>query len=144
MKKYLAFLLCILTPLPVLALHEIQNKINGIQLQIQELKAKMYKEKKIEQDMEKLISCESGGNENAINHEDTKINGAPSKGILQFSPLTFLQKGKEYGFFPPDLLIQEANLLIWNPELQKEIARKMLANGHYFHWKNCAKILAIR
>jgi hypothetical protein len=91
-----------------------------------------------EEAIDRLISCESGGKIDAVNHADAKINGYSSRGILQFSPTTFLNKGKQFGFFPASFTLTDSSPLIWNPHLQKSIAKEMLKekNG-WRHWTNC-------
>lgn len=80
--------------------------------------------------IELLVECESGGNQKAINYEDAKINGAPSLGILQFSPKTFSKYAAKYSFRGS----------IRSAEDQRSLARLMLEEDphNYVHWKNCA------
>mgnify|MGYP001614888219 CR=1 FL=1 len=119
-------------------LEELQNVLNDLQEQLEIVKDNARKESKAESLLNYLIRCESRGNPKAINHADTKINGFPSKGILQFSPVTFLKMGKLHGFFPENFTLKDAQIIIWNPELQKAIAKKMLEEkGGAYHWKNC-------
>ena len=84
--------------------------------------------------MSQLIDCESQGNPKAVNWNDAKITGYPSRGILQFQEPTFLNEGKLYGLLPADFTLKESNMLINNPELQKEIARNMLRDGKLKQW----------
>ena len=91
--------------------------------------------------IENLIECESQGNPTAVNWEDAKITGYQSKGILQFQPKTFLNEGKKYGLFPEDFTLRESNLMIENPELQKEIARHMIEDNKQSAW-SCSKQIA--
>ena len=118
-------------------LSEIKNKVDILVQQ-------QYKETIQDKTLNALIQCESGGNEKAINYEDIKVNGAPSKGILQFSPYTFLKEGKRYGYFPASFTLAESNMMIWNAELQREIAWEMLQEPYgYLHWKICSARMKI-
>ena len=73
--------------------------LNLIQVQLDELKIKAKEEIKKEQRIEiqnAIMDCESKGNPNAVNWNDAKITGYPSKGLYQFQPKTFLNAGLKY------------------------------------------------
>lgn len=78
--------------------------------------------------LDKLAECESGGNPKALNPHDY---GSRSVGLYQFKDGTFAAYSKAYKLnnVPAD---------IWNPEKQKELARLMLLDGGWKHWKNCS------
>ena len=63
--------------------------------------------------------------------------GSYSFGYLQFKLGTFLGFGKKYQILPEEITQREALLLIYNENIQTEIAREMLADGLWYHWKNC-------
>ena len=136
-----AFLLFPISTFAQTTLQEIADQIDDIKQKLVELKKQAVKE----EFLEKLIWCESQGNSQAINYNDIWINGYPSKGILQFSPRTFLKKGIEYGLLPHELTWKETNILIWNENLQKEIARNMLEEPEgWRHWTNCSRKIGTR
>lgn len=72
--------------------------------------------------IERLILCESRGNEKAIG------DNGKAFGILQFHQGTFDKFGSLYNLCHDN---------IWNPNQQREIAKKMLENGGWKHWTNC-------
>jgi hypothetical protein len=76
----------------------------------------------------KLIDCESGGNEK-IKVLDT--DGYYSYGLGQFHMATWLKYGKELG-------TTRAN--IFDGELQREVIRQMLDDGGASHWYVCSKV----
>lgn len=116
-------------------LDEIDKKLKNLQIQLEELKLKARQEDFLNW----LINCESRGNIKAINTNDRKITGYPSFGILQFQPKTLLTYGKKYELLPEEFSLKETMLIIWNPNLQKEIATKMIEDEEFKHWKTCYK-----
>lgn len=82
--------------------------------------------------LERLSMCESSGS-TTIRIIDT--NNQYSTGKLQFQNKTFLEQGKLYNLIPRETL--KAEPLIYDGELQKKIARKMLENHGEGHWLNC-------
>lgn len=89
--------------------------------------------------IDSLKSCESQ------NREDITIldtNKKYSYGGLQFQLGTFMGYGKLYGILPEEFTDKEGLLLIHNPFVQRAIARKMLDDGLWKHWLNCAKTLS--
>ena len=82
----------------------------------------------------KLAECESG------NRWDIRIldtNGKYSYSGLQFQSRTFWSYGKKYGVFAEDTTEAQALKFIYSPASQIQIAEKMLADGLWFHWRNC-------
>lgn len=84
----------------------------------------------------KLEKCESSGS-TTVRILDT--NGKYSTGRYQFQDLTFLSYGKKFGLIATTT--EEATPLIFDGELQKQIAHKMLLEGGEGHWFNCSKKL---
>src|SRR3990167_2897082 len=90
-----------------------------------------------------IMFCESRNNPKAINWDDAKITGYPSKGLYQFQIKTFLRAGIEYKVFPPKTALKEAEKYIFNPVYNAAVAHALIENGKTGHWKNCfAKYLA--
>jgi hypothetical protein len=85
----------------------------------------------------KIMMCESRGNPLAVNYQDAKITGYASKGLFQFQPRTFLLAGIRFKIFPEGTTLTEAMKYIYRPEYQGAIAHGLMAQGEYFHWKNC-------
>ena len=79
--------------------------------------------------IDKLIACESGGNEK-IKVLDT--NGYYSHGLVQFQMKTWLSFGKKFGTTKKN---------IYDGELQKKVVRAMLDDGGWKHWYQCSKII---
>ena len=95
---------------------------------------------KLQLNIEKLIECESGGNEGAVNHEDALITGSPSVGVLQFQESTFVHYAKLYNLFPNAEESELENL--WpGRDAQIKVATKMLEDGLYGHWFLCSEKL---
>lgn len=83
-----------------------------------------------------LEFCESRG------RAEIKIfdsNDQYSYGILQFQMDTFIRQGKKYDIIDQDLTIEEAELIIYDVELQEKIAHRMLLDGGEGNWYNCFK-----
>jgi len=95
----------------------------------------LYAGKSSASDIDRLIACESRGNENAYVHDD---GGSPSKGILQFKRGTFIEQALKYKLFPYAEPEEIENF--WHEaKYQKILAEKMLETpGNWKHWKNCA------
>ena len=133
----------------------ISLQIALAQLQIELNKKELTKELTIEKELidkeitmeekylDKLINCESQGNETAVNLEDAKINKLPSFGILQFSPYTLLNAAKRYGLVPQSFTLKEILAMRFNSSFQKEVARKLLADGGWAHWRTCSKRIGL-
>lgn len=76
--------------------------------------------------IEDLIECESNGNPEALGDEGR------AKGILQFHEPTFkMYCVDKYG------LIDD----IWDPQIQKECADRMLKSGLEYHWSCYSKVI---
>ena len=99
-------------------------------------------EKEVEPNLEqeawlaKLEQCESGGR-TTVKVLDT--NGKYSYGRYQFQAQTWLSYGKQYGLVASST--NQVEPLIFDGELQKQIAHKMLADGGRDHWFNCSRPL---
>ena len=91
-----------------------------------------------EKALNKLIKCESNFVETAVNYEDAKTNKLPSFGILQFSPYTLLNAAKRYNLVPLSFTLKEILAMRFNSSFQKEVARNLLADGEWRHWKTCS------
>ena len=77
--------------------------------------------------LEDLAFCESTNNPNELNPDD---GGSRSVGLLQFKDGTFMFFSDVYdlGYVPED---------IYDPEKQKILAKLMISDGLWYHWKNC-------
>ncbi len=86
--------------------------------------------------LEKLIILESNGKEN-IKILDN--NGKNSFGCLQFQKQTFKEFGLKYGLVSS---ADEINDLIYDCELQKELAKRMLEENYdnWRHWYTSVKV----
>lgn len=67
--------------------------------------------------LKKLEHCESSGNPEAINPEDT--DGTPSYGLLQFKPSTFVAFSRVYKMTGE----------LMDPEAQRAIVRRMMGDA---------------
>ena len=102
----------------------------------------ILKDKEIKADVNNFImECESGKKFNpfAINWDDAKITGYPSKGLYQFQPLTFLNAGLKYKVLPKETKLKDIDKYIFRPEYNAAVAHALLENGEYGHWQNCYK-----
>ena len=79
--------------------------------------------------IEKLIDCESGGNEK-VKVWDT--NNQWSFGLLQFQMKTWLAYGKKFGATKEN---------IYDPDLQQKVAKYMLDKDLWKHWFTCGKLV---
>lgn len=89
-----------------------------------------------EQYLARLEACESGGNYRV---RIIDSNGLHSTGRFQFQDQTFLNFGKRYGLIPETTA--KAEPLIYDGDLQKILAHKMLLDGGESHWFNCTRPL---
>jgi len=89
--------------------------------------------------LEKLAKCESG------DRWDIRVwdTGSYSFGGLQFKLKTFWHYGVEYGILPKDLPLEEAENRIYEKETQEAIAKKMVADGLWYHWKKCGLLIGL-
>jgi len=81
-----------------------------------------------------LSFCESG------NRDDIKIldvNGKYSYGRFMFQMDTFISYGVGYEILPPDLEMADYENWIYDGEIQIKIAREMLRDNLWWHWRNC-------
>jgi hypothetical protein len=81
-----------------------------------------------------LQHCESGGNPHAVNWQDARITGHPSKGLFQFQRATFQHYARKYGLIPPGRAITP---YYDSPVYQRQVAEAMIAHGETGHWKIC-------
>ncbi len=84
--------------------------------------------------VDRLAMCES---ENRENIKILDSNDKYSYGIVQFQEDTWKNALRKYGYFPE---AEDSELInhIYDGELQKEVAKKMIQDGGWKHWKNCA------
>jgi hypothetical protein len=83
----------------------------------------------------KLSSCESG---NRSNIKVLDSNGKYSYGLYQFQLATFWGFGRKYDILPEDIEFQESENLIYDRDVQTEVATRMIEEGLLsFHWKMC-------
>lgn len=84
--------------------------------------------------------CESGG------HTNLKIldsNNKYSYGGLMFQMDTFLTYGKKYKILSESTTVGEAEKKIYDIDIQREIAHRMLLDGLYGNWLHCTNSLQI-
>jgi len=82
--------------------------------------------------LSKLEQCESSG---STTIKVLDVNNKYSYGRFQFQSQTFLGYGKEYGLIATSTT--KAEPLIYDGELQKQIAHRILLDGGEKHWYNC-------
>ena len=89
--------------------------------------------------LDKLALCESG------NRADIKVldtNNKYSFGVFQFQLETFWGFGVQYGILSEGIELAEAENLIYDPEIQRDLALEMVKRGLLEdHWKVCASRL---
>jgi len=84
-----------------------------------------------------LAKCESGGRDD-IHILDS--NDKYSYGRFQFQLTTFRGFGIQYGILPKEITEAEAEMLIYDQELQTKVASAMIKDGLlHLHWVNCFK-----
>ena len=92
-----------------------------------------------------IMFCESRNNPKAINWDDAKITGYPSKGLYQWQPLSFLKYGLKYKILPRETKLKDVEKYIWRPEYNAAIAHAVIDAGETWNWKNCfEKYLALK
>lgn len=79
-----------------------------------------------------LSKCENVTASTTLRILDT--NNKYSHGLFMFQMGTWLHYGKEFGATKEN---------IYDPDLQRIVAREMLDNGGYTHWWNCSKYKVI-
>ena len=84
----------------------------------------------------KLEKCESNG---STTIKVLDVNNKFSFSCLQFQAKTFLTQGVKYGLIATST--KEVEPLIYNCELQYQLAHKMLLDGGENHWKVCSSKL---
>ena len=77
--------------------------------------------------IEQLAQCESSAS-STIRILDT--NGKYSHGLLMFQMKTWIDFGKKFGTTKEN---------IYDPDIQRTVARDMLDNGGQGHWWNCSR-----
>ena len=100
----------------------------------------LYASSLIDTQMEKTLAhlgqCESS------NRSDIKvldINNYYSYGTYQFQLWTFYYYGQQYGILDKDLEFLESENLIYDIDIQRSIATKMIEDGLWDSWYNCLK-----
>ena len=97
-------------------------------------------------DMEKVLAqlayCESSNNPKAYRADD---GGSPSIGLYQFKQKTWDWAVKRYHI---DFRLATSTKLIpvidiWNPEYQRMVAREMLKEKRFSHWRTCSRKLGL-
>lgn len=83
-----------------------------------------------------LAWCESRHNPRAMGHGDTLITGFPSYGLVQFQPGTFKAFVRKYDLLP-NTEDEELPNLYFDPDVQIELATRMLNDGLGRHWFHC-------
>lgn len=83
----------------------------------------------IGQIIDKLIQCESGGRQFAVNNKESH---GSSYGVLQYRISTLYHFADRYEIERKD---------IFDIEFQKDVARKMLEEGRISNWKICSRNL---
>lgn len=83
----------------------------------------------------KLANCESNNNPKAINPND---GGSPSYGLYQWKVDSFYRYNQKYEILP-DLERQEVMNIIYDPDIQTKLTRRVLEDGGWRNWKNCWK-----
>ena len=92
-----------------------------------------------------IMWCESQDRADAINWNDAKITGSPSRGLYQFQPRTFWLAALRYKILPEGTTLKEAMKYIFRPEYNAAAAHGLIDDGEIWHWKNCvSKILVLR
>jgi hypothetical protein len=91
---------------------------------------------KADKELLAMAMCESGLDPGAIGHGDSEITGHPSYGLFQFQPGTFEGYVREHNLLnevPDDRLHEH----IFDPYIQLELVKLMLADGGGRHWYTC-------
>src|SRR3990167_10233711 len=117
---------------------EVQNYVsNPIKPVEAEFEARIVSVDLLDKKIDKLALCESG------NRADIKVldtNNKYSFGVFQFQLETFWGFGVQYGILPEGIELAEAENLIYDPEIQRDIALEMVKRGLLEdHWKVCAR-----
>ena len=81
--------------------------------------------------LHKVISCESGYNENAVNWRDSHKLSKGSHGVAQFSKETFIGFAKRMGHEEYDNP--------YNPKQALDVASWAIKNGYGTHWSCYSK-----
>lgn len=123
-------------------LFTIAATLNFVQRQLDylETQVKIQEEQRQEQELaDFILECESRGNPMARSKPEHK-DGTPSFGLYQFHFKTFQVYAEKYLILPKatKLTYQETIPYLYNPRYNSAVARAMLADGLYSHWKNCS------
>src|SRR3990167_10413409 len=86
--------------------------------------------------IDKLVLCESNGLKTAYVHDD---GGSPSYGILQWKTESFWLYNQRYKVLP-DLEKKEIINIIFDPSVQKKLAKFVLQDGGGRNWYTCSKL----
>jgi len=84
--------------------------------------------------LDQLAWCESRNNPQAVNWND---GGSPSYGLFQFKEGTWKGYIRGYKLFRHAEDHELMNLIMDGPT-QRIVARRMLQDGLYYHWKVCS------
>ena len=118
----------------------------GMQLETQVLAVKI-EEDKVSELIDKLMMCESGGNQNALNPADT--DGTPSNGLFQFKRTTWKYYVKKYDMFEWQNF-DEADWenTMWSGDLQREVVERMFIDPDVrlrtTEFPDCSKKLGLK
>lgn len=119
---------------------------NRFKTTIQALKTDVLTEtnKDVDQNIlwEKLIQCESGGRELAINTRDR--DGTASLGILQYKFKTFKEKLEKYGMIGKNADLDYIATIIWDKKINKMLFFKIVndpTENLYQLWPSCCQII---
>lgn len=87
----------------------------------------------------KLAKCESGGDPKKIHYDDGVI-GSHSYGLYQWKIDSFYRYNKIYKVLP-DLEKQEVMNIIYDPQVQSKLTKKVIQGGGASNWFNCLKLI---
>lgn len=97
------------------------------------------KEVVLEYFVEELAKCESGQDPLVVNPHD---GGSPSYGYVQFKELTWVNQIRFYKMLS-NAEDKELMNFIHDKDVQIELAKNMLRDGKWEHWRNCAKRIGL-
>lgn len=91
-----------------------------------------------EEVIRQLFYCEARNNPNAYNVKDN--DGLPKYGSLQFRKETFKEQAILYKILDKTA---DFETLIWDKDIQFEVARKMIKDGKLYRW-GCGKFISVK